>query len=144
MRRAIRQARRRRSRCSRSSCSPSASPRYILHHQGLRLPLIDAPTLRIEADLPTAAGVAPGQGESVTVAGVQIGKIAGVRVVDGRARVEIDIDPSYRTLVHTNASALLRPRTPLKDMFLELDPGRRRRRSRRRASSSRSTTRPPT
>ena len=97
---------------------------YILHKQGLRLPLVSAPTLRLEAELPSAQGVAPGQGQGVTVAGVRIGKVAGVRVVGGRARVEINVAPEYRTLVHTNASALLRPRTPLKDMFLEVNPGR--------------------
>ena len=97
---------------------------FVLRHQGVRLPLIDKQPLRIEAELPSAQAVAPGQGEIVTVAGVKVGKIAGVRVVDGRARVEIDIDPSYKTLVHQNATALLRPRTVLKDMFLELDPGK--------------------
>jgi phospholipid/cholesterol/gamma-HCH transport system substrate-binding protein len=97
---------------------------YVLRHQGVRLPVIDEKPLRIEAELSTAQAVSPGQGEIVTVAGVKVGKIAGVRVVDGRARVAIDIDPSYKTLVHQNATALLRPRTVLKDMFLELDPGK--------------------
>jgi phospholipid/cholesterol/gamma-HCH transport system substrate-binding protein len=97
---------------------------YVLRQEGVRLPVIDEKPLRIEAELPTAQAVSPGQGQIVTVAGVKVGKIAGVRVVDGRARVEIDIEPSYRTLVHEDATALLRPRTVLKDMFLELNPGK--------------------
>jgi len=35
----------------------------------------------------------------------------------------MDIDPDYKTLIHTDASALLRPKTGLKDMFLEVSPG---------------------
>jgi phospholipid/cholesterol/gamma-HCH transport system substrate-binding protein len=35
----------------------------------------------------------------------------------------MDIDPEYKTLIHTDATALLRPKTGLKDMFLEVSPG---------------------
>ena len=35
----------------------------------------------------------------------------------------MDIDPKYKDLVHTDATALLRPKTGLKDMFVELNPG---------------------
>ena len=35
----------------------------------------------------------------------------------------MNIDPKYKNLVHTDASALLRPKTGLKDMFIELNPG---------------------
>jgi phospholipid/cholesterol/gamma-HCH transport system substrate-binding protein len=35
----------------------------------------------------------------------------------------MDVDPEYKDLVHTDASALLRPKTGLKDMFIELNPG---------------------
>jgi phospholipid/cholesterol/gamma-HCH transport system substrate-binding protein len=98
---------------------------YIMRHQRMRLPVIDATPLRLEAELPTAQSVTPGQGQTVTVAGVKIGSIAGVKLIDGRARVQLDIDPAYKTMVHTDATALLRPRTALKDMFLELEPGRR-------------------
>ena len=97
---------------------------YIMRHQRMTLPVIDAKPLRLEAELPSAQAVTPGQGQTVTVAGVKIGTIAGVKLVDGRARVQLDIDPAYKTMVRTDATALLRPRTALKDMFLELDPGR--------------------
>ena len=65
----------------------------------------------------------PGQGQTVRVAGVRIGDIADVELKDGRAIVTMDIDPQYKDLVHTDATALLRPKTGLKDMFVELDPG---------------------
>jgi phospholipid/cholesterol/gamma-HCH transport system substrate-binding protein len=35
----------------------------------------------------------------------------------------MELDPQYKDLVHTDATALLRPKTGLKDMFIELDPG---------------------
>ena len=37
--------------------------------------------------------------------------------------IKMDIDPEYKDLVHTDATALLRPKTGLKDMFIELEPG---------------------
>ena len=35
----------------------------------------------------------------------------------------MNLDPQYQGVVHTNATALLRPKTGLKDMFIELQPG---------------------
>ena len=54
---------------------------------------------------------------------MRIGDIAKVDLKDGRAIVTMDVDPQYDDLVHTDATALLRPKTGLKDMFVELDPG---------------------
>jgi phospholipid/cholesterol/gamma-HCH transport system substrate-binding protein len=59
----------------------------------------------------------------VRIAGVQVGSIGAVSLKNGQAVVRLDIDPKYRHLIHTNATALLRPKTGLKDMFVELDPG---------------------
>ena len=36
----------------------------------------------------------------------------------------MQIEPEYEGLIREDASALLRPKTGLKDMFLEVDPGR--------------------
>ncbi len=57
------------------------------------------------------------------VSGVRIGDIAKTELKNGRAIVTMDIDRKYKDLVHTDATALLRPKTGLKDMFVELDPG---------------------
>jgi phospholipid/cholesterol/gamma-HCH transport system substrate-binding protein len=35
----------------------------------------------------------------------------------------MDIKPKYKNVIHTDATALARPRTGLEDMFLEVDPG---------------------
>ena len=98
---------------------------YILVNQDARpsFPLLEETPIRIEAEFTDAQAVVPGQGQSVRVAGVQVGKIAGVELEDGLAIVEMDIEGQFDGLVREDASALLRPRTGLKDMFVELDPG---------------------
>ena len=49
---------------------------------------------------------------------------AGSGCVDGRAVVTMNIYKQYAP-IYRNATVLLRPRTPLKDMYLALDPGTR-------------------
>jgi phospholipid/cholesterol/gamma-HCH transport system substrate-binding protein len=95
---------------------------YILNEQRLRFPWEPSP-LRLNAEFPTAQAVTAGQGQTVRVAGVRIGDIGDVQLKDGRAVVQMVIDPEYKGLVRTDAHALLRPRTGLKDMFIDLEPG---------------------
>jgi len=97
---------------------------YIVAHQRLRFPLIEEEPITLKAELPTAQAVTPGQGQTVRVSGVQVGEVGAVELVDGRPIVELKIEPEYEGLVTDEATALLRPKTSLKDMFLELDPGR--------------------
>jgi phospholipid/cholesterol/gamma-HCH transport system substrate-binding protein len=95
---------------------------YVLDQQRLRFPWDEAP-LRLAAEFSTAQAVTAGQGQTVRVAGVRIGDIGDVELNDGRAVVEFVIDPEYKGLVRTDAHALLRPKTGLKDMFIDLEPG---------------------
>jgi phospholipid/cholesterol/gamma-HCH transport system substrate-binding protein len=96
---------------------------YVLHHERLRFPLIESSPFHLNAEFSTAQAVTPGQGQTIRVSGVRIGDIAGTSLHDGVATVSFDIDPQYKNLVHTDATALLRPKTGLKDMFVELNPG---------------------
>jgi phospholipid/cholesterol/gamma-HCH transport system substrate-binding protein len=96
---------------------------YILGHERLRFPFIESSPFTMNAEFSTAQAVTPGQGQTVRVSGVQIGDIGKVTLKDGIAVVQMDIDQKWKRLIHTNATALLRPRTGLKDMFIELDPG---------------------
>ena len=96
---------------------------YIVQQQRLRIPFLDPDPVRIEVVLPEANAVTPGQGQTAQVAGVTIGSIADVRLEDGRAVVGLDIEPEYDDLIHTDARALLRPRTGLKDMYVQIFPG---------------------
>jgi phospholipid/cholesterol/gamma-HCH transport system substrate-binding protein len=95
---------------------------YILGNQRLRFPW-EAKTFQVNAEFSTAQAVTPGQGQTVRVSGVRVGDISKVDLKDGRAVVTMDLDQKYDKLVHQDATALLRPKTGLKDMFIELDPG---------------------
>ena len=57
------------------------------------------------------------------VAGVEVGDVDDVELENGKAIVKLSIDPEYEGMVRRDATALLRPRTALKDMFIELNPG---------------------
>jgi phospholipid/cholesterol/gamma-HCH transport system substrate-binding protein len=76
----------------------------------------------VNAQFDQASAVTSGQGQSVDIAGVQVGLVGGVTVQDGRAVVKMNIYKKYAP-IYRNATILLRPRTPLKDMYLQLDPG---------------------
>jgi phospholipid/cholesterol/gamma-HCH transport system substrate-binding protein len=95
----------------------------ILGNQRLALPPpLGTDYFEIEAELATAQAVTPGQGQTVNVAGVEVGEISKVELEDGRAIVSMRIEPDHAT-VYRDASVLLRPKTGLKDMVAELTPG---------------------
>jgi phospholipid/cholesterol/gamma-HCH transport system substrate-binding protein len=96
---------------------------YILANQRLRFPLVEEPFYTVKAELPDAQAVTPGQGQTVVVAGVRVGDIGAVELEDGKAVVELQLEPKYKGLITDQASALLRAKTGTKDMFLEVDPG---------------------
>jgi phospholipid/cholesterol/gamma-HCH transport system substrate-binding protein len=96
---------------------------YIVDHQRLRIPFVESKPFELKFALSTAQAVTPGQGQTVRVAGVRVGDIENVELVDGRAVVTAALDDEFRDLVHSDATAFLRPKTGLKDMFIELDPG---------------------
>jgi phospholipid/cholesterol/gamma-HCH transport system substrate-binding protein len=93
---------------------------YILNHERLRFPFFQSAQFTMNAAFSTAQAVTPGQGQSVRVSGVQIGSISGVTLHNGTAVVQMQIDQQYKHLIHQDWTALLRPRTGLQDMFIEL------------------------
>jgi phospholipid/cholesterol/gamma-HCH transport system substrate-binding protein len=97
---------------------------YILSQQRLRFPLVEDTPKRVKIELENAQAVQPGQGQTVRVAGVEIGKIGDVELEDGIAVVNVEIEREFDDVIREDATALLRPRTGLKDMMLEVDPGR--------------------
>ena len=96
---------------------------YILSNERLRFPLVEKKPLELKVELANAQAVTPGQGQTVRVAGVEVGQIGQVALKDGRAVVSLEIDPKYRHLIRRDATALLRSKTGVKDMFIEVDPG---------------------
>jgi phospholipid/cholesterol/gamma-HCH transport system substrate-binding protein len=100
---------------------------YVLGHQRIGwpswTPLVGEDTFTLVAEFQTAQAVAPGQGQTVTVAGVRVGDIARVDLHDGRARVTMQLEPEWKGRVKRDAELLLRPKTGLKDMTVAMDPG---------------------
>jgi phospholipid/cholesterol/gamma-HCH transport system substrate-binding protein len=94
----------------------------IVQNQRLRIPLLEEKPFELKAEMTTAQAVTPGQGQTVRVAGVRVGDISSVNYENGHAVVTMAIDRKFLP-VYKNATILLRPKTGLKDMFLELDPG---------------------
>jgi phospholipid/cholesterol/gamma-HCH transport system substrate-binding protein len=100
---------------------------YILSNERLSLPgwvpVLGKSYVTLKADFRTAQAVTPGQGQSVTIAGAKIGEIASVQSNEGDALVTMNITPKYARYIYRNATMLLRPKTGLKDMTVEVDPG---------------------
>ena len=99
---------------------------YILSQQGLTLPswvpLVGSDFYALRGDFQTAQAVTPGQGQAVTIAGVKVGEITNVDLRDGVAQVTTHLDRKYAP-VYRDATMLLRPKTQLKDMTIELTKG---------------------
>ena len=100
-----------------------ATTAYILSNQRFQFPFVEEEPFRLEVELADAQAVTAGQGQTVRVAGVRVGAIGEVELEDGRAVVELLLDAEHEGLIRQDATALLRAKTGLKDMFLEVDPG---------------------
>jgi len=87
------------------------------------VPLIGTDRFELKADFSTAQAVTPGQGQSVDIAGIKVGEVSSVTLQDGHAVVGMEVNNKYAPLIHENSSLLLRPKTGLNDMVVEVDPG---------------------
>ncbi len=99
----------------------------ILYNQKASLPawvpVLGQEFYELKGEFTTAQAVTPGQGQAITIAGIQVGKVGEVTLEDGRAVVRMDVEPEYAELIHEDAQLLLRPKTGLADMVVEVDPG---------------------
>ena len=99
---------------------------FILGKQRLSLPagvpILGRDFVTVEAELVTAQAVTPGQGQTVNIAGVEVGEISSVKLENGKAVVGMQIERDHAKL-YRDATILLRPKTGLKDMTAELTPG---------------------
>ena len=100
---------------------------YILSQQRFNLPAwvpgLGQDFYVVNAEFKTAKAVTPGQGQTVTIAGVNVGELAKVELVDGRAIVQLKLKNEYGERVRKDATLLLRPKTGLEDMVVEMSPG---------------------
>jgi phospholipid/cholesterol/gamma-HCH transport system substrate-binding protein len=95
---------------------------YILDHQRFRWPWDDVMSLDVE--FPSGQAITAGQGQQVLISGVKIGEIGGVKLENGRALVKLDIEPDRAGPIYRNATFLVRPKTALNDMSVQVDPGK--------------------
>jgi phospholipid/cholesterol/gamma-HCH transport system substrate-binding protein len=96
----------------------------IVQQQRLRIPILESKPFELKAEFSSAQAVVPGQGQTINVAGVEVGQVDDVQLENGVAVVTFGIDRQYLP-IYKNATILLRPRTGLQDMFFQLDPGTR-------------------
>jgi phospholipid/cholesterol/gamma-HCH transport system substrate-binding protein len=86
-------------------------------------PLVGESFVHITGDFTSAQAITPGQGQAVDIAGIQVGKVSSVELENGHAVVGMEIKPKYLEIIHPDATLLLRPKTNLNDMVVEIDPG---------------------
>jgi phospholipid/cholesterol/gamma-HCH transport system substrate-binding protein len=98
----------------------------ILAHENLKLPgwvpVLGRSYYTLKAEFQTGQALTPGQGQAVTIAGAKVGEISRVELHDGVALVSMKITPKYARF-YRNATLLLRPKTQLQDMTVEVSPG---------------------
>lgn len=99
----------------------TASIGYVLSQQHLSFPWSD--TYEIEAEFAAAAGLEPGLGQPVNVAGVRVGTIRDVGLREGRAVARLEIERDELPRVWRDARAVLIPTTALKDLRIDVVPG---------------------
>jgi phospholipid/cholesterol/gamma-HCH transport system substrate-binding protein len=87
------------------------------------VPLLGTDRFELKAEFSAAQAVTPGQGQSVDIAGIRVGDVTGVDLEDGHADVTMKVDNKYAPLINSDAALLLRPKTGLNDMVVEVDPG---------------------
>ncbi|MPY78510.1 MAG: MCE family protein [Actinophytocola sp.] len=98
----------------------SAVGGYFLAHQRFNPPWENK--YSVYATFEQAPAVSPGNGQEVRIAGVNVGDIRSTSVSDdGKAVLELRIERTHT--VYKNATVVLRPKSPLNEMYVELNPG---------------------
>src|SRR6201995_386050 len=99
---------------------------YVLAHENLHLPgwvpVLGHDYYDLKAEFQTAQAVTPGQGQAVTIAGAKVGEVASVELKHGIAVVSMKVAPKYARF-YKNATLLIRPKTQLQDITIEVNPG---------------------
>ncbi len=99
----------------------SACALYVLSKQRLESPF--ANNYEVHAEFQNLTGATPGIGMPVNVAGVHVGQLSEIKLVDGRAVAKMLVDPEDLPAVYKDARATLIPNTLAKDMRINLRPG---------------------
>lgn len=79
-------------------------------------------TFTFSATFAETAGISPGNGQEVRIAGVPVGQITDAHVdPGGHAVVEMRLRGDHP--IHRNARLVIRPKSPLNEIFVNVDPG---------------------
>lgn len=98
----------------------TAAAGYFLSKERFNPPWEDK--YSVYATFEESAAISPGKGQEVRIFGVSVGDIRSASVSeDGLALVEMKIESKYP--VYDNAIAVLRPKSVLNEMYVELNPG---------------------
>lgn len=93
---------------------------YILSQQRFNPPWQD--DLIFDATFEATPAISPGNGQEVRIAGIAVGDIREAGVSDdGNAVLTLAVSADYP--VYDNARVVLRPKSPLNEMYVELSPG---------------------
>lgn len=97
-----------------------AAGSWVLGNQRFTAPWADR--FEFSAEFEAVPGVAPGNGQEVRMHGVIVGQITDAHVNDeGRAELTMSLEPGHE--IYDNAQLVLRPKSPLNEMYVEVDPG---------------------
>ncbi|MFL6089601.1 MAG: MlaD family protein [Aeromicrobium sp.] len=98
----------------------SVAAGYFLTHERFNPPWENR--YSVYASFDQAPGVSPGNGQEVRIAGVEVGDIRSSSISEnGQAKLELRIDDDQK--LFSNAKLVLRPKSPLNDMYVEISPG---------------------
>lgn len=95
---------------------------YLFASDNVSAPLIHQSYV-LKASFDDAGGL--NSGREVTIAGVRVGKVSGVRYTDGRAVADLELDDAAEGRVHRDARVAVVPRSALQDLTVEITPGSR-------------------
>ena len=87
------------------------------------IPFLGDKRFELKAEFEPAQAVTPGQGQTVNIAGVEVGDVTEVDLEGGNAVVTMAVQEEYAPLIRSDSTMLLRPRTGLQDMTIEIDTG---------------------
>jgi phospholipid/cholesterol/gamma-HCH transport system substrate-binding protein len=87
------------------------------------IPFLGDERFELKAEFEPAQAVTPGQGQTVNIAGVEVGDVTEVDLEGSNAVVTMAVQEEYAPLIRTDSTMLLRPRTGLQDMTIEIDTG---------------------
>lgn len=93
---------------------------FLLAHQRADYPWNDDHV--VHARFTSAPAISPGNGQEVRIAGVPVGTIKKAEVTkQGEADLTLQIDKKYT--IYKDAKMVLRPKSPLNEIYIEMDPG---------------------